>query len=119
MWYLYIIFGMISGILGGMGMGGGTALIPLLTIFLSVSQILSQGYNLLSFLMLGLVAIFIHLKNNLIDFSSALIVVISGVVFAVGGSFLAQIVPNEILRIAFGILLLLLGIYEVYKLIKK
>ena len=29
---LLIVFGLIGGLLGGMGMGGGTLLIPLLTI---------------------------------------------------------------------------------------
>ena len=31
---VYIVFGILAGVLGGMGMGGGTILIPLLTIFL-------------------------------------------------------------------------------------
>ena len=35
MWYVLLIFGMLAGIIGGMGMGGGTVLIPLLTIFAS------------------------------------------------------------------------------------
>ena len=36
--FLLILFGFLAGIIGGMGMGGGTILIPLLTIFLSISQ---------------------------------------------------------------------------------
>ena len=33
-----IIAGVVGGVIGGMGMGGGTLLIPILTIFLDVPQ---------------------------------------------------------------------------------
>ena len=36
--FLLILFGLLGGIFGGMGMGGGTMLIPLLTIFLNFSH---------------------------------------------------------------------------------
>ena len=36
--FLYIVFGIIGGIFGGMGMGGGTLLIPLLSIFLGLEE---------------------------------------------------------------------------------
>ena len=65
MWYLYLIFGILSGVIGGMGMGGGTLLIPLLTIFCGISQIVAQMYNLLAFLPMSIIAIFIHYKNKL------------------------------------------------------
>ena len=34
----YAVAGILGGILGGMGMGGGTVLIPLLTLFYGVGQ---------------------------------------------------------------------------------
>ena len=37
-WLYLILSGVVSGILGGMGMGGGTLLIPILTIFLNFAQ---------------------------------------------------------------------------------
>lgn len=52
--FLFILFGLFSGILGGLGMGGGTLLIPLLTIFMGLDQKLSQGINLLSFLIMSI-----------------------------------------------------------------
>ena len=33
-----VIAGFVSGVIGGMGMGGGTLLIPILTIFLAFEQ---------------------------------------------------------------------------------
>ena len=45
---LLALCGFAGGLLGGMGMGGGTALIPLLTLA-GVPQAAAQGVNLLSF----------------------------------------------------------------------
>ena len=47
---VFLVCGVCGGVLGGMGMGGGTLLIPLLTIFCGVEQGIAQGVNLLSFL---------------------------------------------------------------------
>ena len=46
----YVLAGIVSGVIAGMGMGGGTLLIPILTIFFALSQTLAQGINLFSFL---------------------------------------------------------------------
>ena len=62
----FILIGLGSGVLGGMGMGGGTALIPLLTIFTSVHQKTAQAINLISFIPMAVVALFLHVKNGLV-----------------------------------------------------
>ena len=52
------IAGLVGGILGGMGMGGGTLLVPILTVFLSMAQKTSQFMNLVAFIpMLSLIHI--------------------------------------------------------------
>ena len=55
---LIIIFGFIAGVAGGMGMGGGTLLVPLLS-FLDIPQHTVQSANLLSFLPMCAAALFI------------------------------------------------------------
>ena len=119
MWYLFIIFGFLSGVIGAMGMGGGTLLIPLLTIFSDVSQIVAQGYNLLAFLPMSVIAIIIHLKNKLIEPKFLWIIIPSGIIFAVLGSFLANLIDGEVLKILFGIFLIILGLFEFIKIFKK
>ncbi|MBR2052617.1 MAG: sulfite exporter TauE/SafE family protein [Clostridia bacterium] len=116
---LYIIFGVLAGVFGGMGLGGGTVLIPLLTIFLSVNQKLAQGYNLLTFLIMAVVAIIIHAKNKLIDLKSIIWIVVFGAVFCVGGALLTTIVDTKILKIIFAIFLILLSIWQFVSALKE
>ena len=111
--FIYLIIaGLVSGIVGGMGMGGGTLLIPILTIFLSFKQKNAQAINLLVFIPMALVALIIHIKNKLVDFKVGIPVVISGVIFSVLGSLLASVLSNEILQKIFGVFLLAVGINQ-------
>lgn len=112
---LYFLSGVISGTFGGMGMGGGTLLIPILTIFFSMEQKLSQGINLISFLVMSLIALIIHYKNGYLSLKGILYIIISGMIFAGVGSILAGTVPSKILRKGFGVFLCLLSIYQAYQ----
>ena len=52
-----ILIGMISGIVSGTGMGGGTILIFLLTFMMGIEQHVSQATNLIFFIPTSIVAI--------------------------------------------------------------
>ena len=56
-----------SGILGGMGIGGGTILIPVLTFFTDYTQQQIQGINLIYFIPSAAMAVIIHLKKGNIE----------------------------------------------------
>ena len=106
------IAGLISGIIGGMGMGGGTLLIPILTIFLGFKQKNAQAINLLVFIPMSLIALIIHIKNKLVDFKVGIPVILSGVIFSILGSYLASVLSNALLKKIFAIFLLLVGINQ-------
>lgn len=110
--FLLILFGLIGGILGGMGMGGGTLLIPLLTIFLGLNQIEAQAINLIAFIPMAIIAIIIHAKNKLINFKISIPLIISGVIFSVLGALLANSINTLILKTAFGVFLVALGLFQ-------
>ncbi len=111
--FLYLfIAGLVSGVVGGMGMGGGTLLIPILTIFLSFKQKNAQAINLLVFIPMSLFALFIHIKNKLVDFKVGIPIVISGVIFSILGSYLASILSNNILQKIFAVFLLIVGVNQ-------
>ena len=112
---LYIVLGFASGIFGGLGMGGGTLLIPFLNIFLGLDQKLCQGINLVSFLVMALFSLIIHFRNGYIQTKGIFYIIISGVIFSFGGSLLAGVIPSNILRISFGIFLCILSVIEFVK----
>lgn len=121
MHFVYIgLIGIISGIFGGMGMGGGTLLIPLLTIFLGFNQKVAQGINLISFSVMASIIIFIHIKNKLINIKTALLFALFSLPASVLGAIVCNITKPNILKNIYGGLLILIAIYQTYcKLIKK
>lgn len=112
---IYVLLGFVSGIFGGLGMGGGTLLIPLLNIFLGLDQKLCQGINLVSFLVMALFSLIIHYKNGYIATKGIIYIIASGVVFSVLGSCVAGALPSEILKISFGVFLCILAVVEFIK----
>lgn len=108
---LYIVLGVVSGILGGMGMGGGVLLIPLLTIALGFSQKLAQGLNLISFCIMSVFALIIHIKNGYVNIKIALFFGIFAVIFAILGAVLSNLISASILKKLFGGLLVLMSVY--------
>lgn len=109
---LYSICGALGGILGGMGMGGGTVLIPLLSIFFGINQHAVQGINLISFIPMAVVALIMHLKNKLVDFKFVLYIVLPGLVTCVIGFYVAGLLSGDVLRRCFGGFLLLLSVFQ-------
>ena len=63
-----ILLGMASGMISGMGMGGGVILILCLTMFLGIDQKTAQATNLIFFIPTSIAAIFVNIKNKKINF---------------------------------------------------
>ncbi len=108
----YAVAGVLGGVLGGMGMGGGTLLIPLLSIFYGVSQHTAQAVNLISFIPMAVVALIIHIKNKMVDFSKVIWIIIPGVISCIAGCFIAKELTGDLLARCFGGFLILLAIYQ-------
>ena len=108
----FVLAGLLGGVLGGMGMGGGTVLIPLLNIFYSVGQHNAQAINLVSFIPMAVVALIIHIKNKLVEFKDVIFIILSGLLTCVIGCVIAQQITGEILKKIFGGFLILLSIFQ-------
>lgn len=115
---LSVIIGFLSGIISGMGIGGGAILIPALTMIYGIEQKLAQGINLVYFLPTAVFALIVHIKNKNVDIKTAAIIGACGIVGAIIGSLLAMKLGGDALRRMFGIFLGLIGIREIYKGIK-
>ena len=110
--YLFFLCGVLGGVLGGMGMGGGTALIPLLTLFLGIPQAAAQGVNLLSFFPMAALALSVHAKNGLLKKEGLLFLVLPALVLSAAAALLAAHLPALLLRRAFGSFLVALSFFR-------
>ena len=107
---LYLLAGFFSGMLGGMGMGGGTVLIPALTILLGVEQHIAQATNLVAFLPMAVFSLKVHKERGLLKTDGVLGVVIPAVITSVLSGLLAALLPAEVLKKLFGAFLILLAV---------
>lgn len=114
-----ILAGVIGGVVAGMGMGGGTLTIPILTIFLKYEQLHAQGINLIAFLPMSVVALFIHIKNRLVDFKNTWLLAVVGCFFSLGGAIVANNISNSIIKKFFALFLIGLGIWQFIELKRK
>ncbi len=115
--HVIIIVSALGGIIGGMGMGGGTLLIPLLTLCADLEQHLAQAINLMAFIPMSVIALVIHKKNGYVCFKQAAPITATALIGAVSGSFAAQYARGYVLRACFGAFLIALGIVQAVKLI--
>lgn len=58
------VAGILSGLLGAMGLGGGGILIIYLSIFTSIPQAQAQGINLLFFLPTAVLALIVYQRKS-------------------------------------------------------
>ena len=112
---IYLLAGIAGGLLGGMGMGGGTVLIPILTIFCGVEQHLAQSVNLLSFLPMAIFSLKVHFANGLVDTKGILWLIVPAVLLSALGGFFVKELSGGFLRAAFGVFLCLLSLWQAYQ----
>ncbi len=116
---LEILTGAFSGIFSGIGMGGGTILIFLLTTFVNIEQHIAQATNLIYFVPTAISAIIVNYKNKNLDLKIAFNISFWGIVGAIIGSIISVNTDVSTLKKYFGIFLLIVAINEIYMLLKK
>ena len=109
--------GIISGMVSGIGMGGGAILILVLSVFMGVDQHIAQATNLVFFIPTSISAIITTIKEKLINWKIGLPVAVSGVVGAIIGAKISVKLDVKYLKKYFGIFLILITIYEIYSLV--
>lgn len=109
-----ILIGLLSGIVSGTGMGGGTVLILLLSIIMGIEQHIAQATNLVFFVPTSIAAIITNWKYKLVDKKVALWVSIFGVIGAISGAIVSSKTNVEELKKYFGIFLAIVAIFEIY-----
>lgn len=107
--------GLLSGIVSGFGIGGGTILMVYLTIIAGIDQRIAQGINLLYFIPTAAAALILHAKNRYVQWKVVIPAAIAGCVTAAILSFIALNIELSLLKKMFGLFLILTGISELFK----
>lgn len=110
---LTALIGFLSGILSGMGVGGGMLLIPALRIFIDIGQKEAQAINLWCFIPASVCALIIHIKKKNVDFKSAIPIIITGIPSAILGAYVSVNMNPRILELIFSCFILFFGIREI------
>lgn len=109
---IYVIIGVAAGILSGMfGIGGGIIIIPSLVFLQGFSQLRAQGTSLVAMLPpVGILAFIEYYKKGNTDVVAGIIICITMLISAKFGGQLANVLPINIMKKAFGIFIILVGI---------
>ena len=110
-----LLAGLFSGVLGAMGLGGGAVLIIYLTLFTNTEQLAAQGINLLFFIPIALLSVIIYSIKKKIKWRLTIILSLWGLIGAALGIMLTKYLGGEITSKLFGALLIIMGIYEIFK----
>ena len=104
----------ILGFLSGIGVGGGSLLILWLTMVAKVAYPDARITNLLFFIPAALVATICNWKKGALDWRKTLPAIIAGSIAAACSSLLSAELNTDIIKKAFGVLLSIAGVKEVF-----
>ena len=111
-----ILIGITAGILSGfIGIGGGIIIVPGLIYLIGLSQLQAQGTSLALMLPpIGILAFMYYYKAGNVDLKIAGIVAVTFVLGGYFGAKLAHKVDENIVKIIFGVIMLLIAIKLIY-----
>jgi len=106
---ILIIIGLLSGVLSGLvGVGGGILMIPLLIIFLGLTQHEAQGTALFAMLPpIGILAAINYYKEGFVKWEYAIVIAFTFVIGGYLGSKLSLSLPPQTVRRIFGVIMLI------------
>ena len=113
---ILILLGLIAGFLGGFaGVGGAIIIIPGLVFLLGMTQFEAQGTSLAMMVPpIGILAAIQYYKNGFVNWKYGLILALAFVLGAYLGSKVVLDIPQNIVKKAFGILLIFVAIKLIF-----
>ena len=111
-----IIIGLMAGILSGfIGVGGGIVMIPLLILFLGLTQFQAQGTALVAMLPpIGVLAALNYFKSGYVKWEYAVIIALTFVIGGYFGSKLSLSLNPSTVKRVFGIVMLIAGVKMIF-----
>ena len=106
---ILIVIGLLAGILSGLvGVGGGILMIPLLIMFLGVTQHEAHGTAIFAMLPpIGILAAMNYYKEGFVKWEYAAVMALTFVVGGYFGSKLSISLPDQTVRKVFGVIMLI------------
>ena len=101
------------GFLSGLGVGGGSLLILWLTLVMGMEPVAARVINLLFFLQAAAVACRFRWKQGVLPLKTVLPAMVAGALGAVTGTWISGKLDMNVLKKAFGLLLMVTGIREI------
>ena len=108
---ILVLIGLSAGVVSGLlGVGGAIIIVPALVFILGMTQHEAQGTSLAILLLpVGLLAFWNYYKQGYVNFKVSIIIILAFFVGGYLGSLIAVNIPDRILRIGFGALIIILG----------
>lgn len=116
LFYIFIIF---CSAVAGMGIGGGSIFLLLVSIFNVCDFKEAQIYNLIMFVGVGISCAIYSIKNKKIDFSIFKKIIFFIIVGSIIGVFINKLVDIEIAKKIFLVFMALMGLYEIISSLKQ
>lgn len=107
--------GLLTGVLSGLGIGGGTLLMLYMTLWGGLEQHMAQGVNLLYFVPCAASALFLHIKNKQVEFKAAWTAIAAGLASGALGAWAVRFFDAALLRRGFAVLVIFIGLRESFK----
>ncbi len=113
---LFIVIGLMAGILSGMfGLGGGVIIVPALIYLCGFTQLKAQGTSLAIMLPpVGILAFIEYYKKGQVNVQAGILICIFLIIGSVFGAKIVDYIPLSILKKAFGILMILISIKMIF-----
>jgi uncharacterized protein len=113
---LYVILGLVAGVLSGViGIGGGVIIVPALVLLFGMSQHHAQGTTLAILIPpIGILAAWTYYKAGYVDLRVAALVAVGFFAGSFLGARLATHISDEVLEKIFGVALLLIALKMIF-----
>jgi uncharacterized membrane protein YfcA len=114
---LYIVLGLVAGVISGLlGIGGGIIIVPTLILLFGLTQQQAQGTTLaLMIPPIGILAAWVYYQQGYVDLKIAAFICLGFLIGGFWGAKLATGLSTTVLQKVFGVGLLLTAIYMIFR----
>lgn len=120
-WLLFVLIGLVAGVVSGMfGVGGGLIIVPALVLLAGFTQHRATGTSLMVLLPpVGIAAVLEYYRHDNVSLRAGIIIALALVAGAWAGAFFANKISGDHLKLSFGAFMCVMGAYLIHGAIKR